>query len=338
MKTLKSLLCSALALIMVLSLFAGATAYADGLDELEEQTIILATFTSSTNVEAAAFEYIAEQLPLRTDGKITAEVYTDSLLGGTQELLEQIASKSEQVQMTVSASVCLDMYAPEYNVFSVPYVYPDNDSVRRSWEGPIGEMINEKLAESNMIMMSPMFRGNRQLTANKEVNKPEDLKGVKLRLSENPAFVAVFEAMGAIPTVIAASEIFTSLQTGVVDAQENPIMTNYGRAIWEVQKYTMLTNHYVDWFCVVVDKSWHDSLPADVQDIVDEIIQEASDYASQLTEEKEAAAIKEMEGYGHVYVEVDPAPFHEVALSVLDKFSAEWDPAAYEQMLLDTAG
>ncbi len=315
----------------------GSTSMPNPADELKEQTLIFATYSEAGAVEAQLFTYLGDALKEATDGKIKYELYTDSMLGSDSELLEQLSTGAGTLHATVCSMTAFDLYCPQYNVFSVPYVYPDNESVSRSMNGLIGEKINEALGEHNIQVAGQYFRGNRQLTSNKLIETPDDLKGLKLRMADNVLFTKVWTAEGATCIPIASSEIFTALQTGVADAQENSTTTNYNRGIYEVQKYNILTNHIVDWYGVMFDKSWLESLPEEYQTLFLDLVEEACEYASKIVADSEQGMIDEMEEKGMTTVHPDVTPFQKIALSCLDDISKDWDQEVYQQMLIDVA-
>ena len=317
---------------------SGSTATAsseaeNSLSDFKPQKIVISHNSASSNPEPTALAWFAEELEKRTDGNITCETFFDSVLGSETETMDQMTEGT--IQISIFGTSLMYKYAPEYAVFSVPYLFGDLEHIKACWEGPIGQAICEKLADNNIMVAGYAYKGNRQLTCNRYVQTPDDLKGMKIRMAENPTFIKVWEALGTLPTVISANESYTSLQNGVVEAQENPIITNNNRCFYEVQDYTILTNHYVDFSRVAICKSWFDALPQEYQDIVLELAEEAGEMSTRTVNDNEAAARANQEEHGMEFVEVDETPFREVAMSVLPEIAANWADGVYEQAMKD---
>ena len=302
-------------------------------ENFKPQKIVISHNSASSNPEPTALAWFAEELEKRTDGNITCETFFDGVLGSETETMDQMTEGT--IQISIFGTSLMDKYAPEYAVFSVPYLFGDLDHIKACWDGPIGEAIYEKLAENNIMVTGYVYKGNRQLTCNRAVQTPDDLKGMKIRMAENPTFITVWKALCTLPTVIPASESYTALQNHVVEAQENPIITNNNRCFYEVQDYTILTNHYVDFSRVAICKSWFESLPQEYQDIILELAQETGEMSTKIVNDNEAAARANQEEHGMEFLTVDEKPFREVAMSVLPEIAENWADGVYEQAMKD---
>ena len=303
--------------------------------EGEKTNIIIGSVLNAGSPENEAMQWILDTLNEKSGGNITGTLYEGGSIGSESELLEQC--RNNDCQITMTSLVGIDKFAPEYNTISVPYLYASQDQIRKSWEGPIGENIRKKFEENGMYYDGIIFRGNRSLTANEIIDTPDKLKGFKLRLPETQQWVTVWGGMGALPTPTAASETFSALQTGVVDGQENNITSNYNKGIWQVQKYTLLTNHVVDTYIFCWSKEWYDGLSKDYQNLVYETILEAAERATKNTADKEAELRAEMEANGMEFVDVDIAKFKEAALPFIEKVAEGWADGVYDQAMADTA-
>lgn len=303
--------------------------------EGESMNIIIGSVLNPGSPENIAMQWILDTLKERTNGKITGTLYEGGSIGSESELLEQ--ARNNDCQITMTSLVGLDKFAPQYNTISVPYLYKSADQIRATWNSSIGESIRAEFEKKGLYYDGIMFRGNRHMTANKIIETPDMLKGLKLRLPETQQWVTVWSGMGALPTPTAASETFSALQTGVVDAQENNITSNYNKAMWQVQKYTMLTNHVVDTYIFCWSKDWFDGMSEDYQVLVKQTILDAADYATQITADNEAKLRAEMEANGMEFIEVDTEAFKEAALPSIQKIAADWADGVYEQAMKDTA-
>jgi tripartite ATP-independent transporter DctP family solute receptor len=296
----------------------------------------LACYVNQDTPEGKGFEYIKEHLEAETDGRFTVELYFSSTLGTELELIEQI--RSGTLSLSISAWGGMDRFAKDLFPFVVPYLYPDREAARRTWNGPIGDAVRARLLESGIVHGGIYFRGNRQLTSNKRIAGVQDVKGLKLRLPETSAWIQVWSELGAIPSPIPTAEVFSALQTGVVDAQENPVSSNHDKKLWEVQKYISLTNHIVDYNGFYMSKKWLDTLDEGVRTKVMAIVGDALAYTEKYSDEKENELLQDMVTRGMTVVEVDMAGFREKARPAMERIQKEWQPWIYEQVLKDIKG
>ena len=163
-------------------------------------------------------------------------------------------------------------------------------------------------------------RGARNLTSNREIKKPEDLNGLKVRVPNVPLFVATWEALGAKPTPMAFSEVFTSLQQGIIDGQENPYDLIKSASFFEVQKFVNMTEHVRGWIYLVIGEDRFQSMPKDIQAAVLEAGKEAQAYERQLFRAEQDQLVQDLKDKGMTFVEVDKAAFMKVAEPAVLKF------------------
>lgn len=305
-------------------------------DAKKPVTMTLACYVNQDTPEGKGFEYIKEHLEQETDGRFTVELYFSSTLGNELELIEQV--RSGTLSLSISAWSGMDRFCKDLFPYVVPYLYPDKESARRTWNGPIGDAIRDRLLENDIVHGGIYFRGNRQLTSNKSVEKAADVVNLKLRLPETSAWIEVWKELGALPSPIPTAEVFSALQTGVVDAQENPISSIYDKKLWEVQKYICLTNHIVDYNGFYMSKKWLDTLDEADREMVMRIVTDALAFTEQYASESEQTLLKEMQEHGMQVIEVDMASFTEKAKPAMERIQQEWQPWVYEQVLKDIAG
>lgn len=342
---MKKIISFILALVMTVALFgcsaktevpaapvaeAPADNSADSLADFEPQKITVFHNSAEANPEPKALAWFAEELEKRTNGKLTCELYFDGLLGSENETMEQMEEGT--VHVTFFGWGADGKYCPEYNVYAVPYLFDSRELVESIGATWVGQAITDALAEHNIKAFGYVYKGNRQLTCNRYVQTPEDLKGLKLRIGDNAVYAKVFTALGCMPTVIAASESYMCLQTGVTDAQENAVITNNNRAFYEVQDYTILTNHFVDFSRFCVNKAWFDALPQELQDIVYQLGLETCEKGTKYMEDNEEKAIQNQKDHGMEFVAVDSMPFKEAAMSVLPDIAVDWADGVYEEV------
>ena len=295
---------------------------------------ILTAVNNPNSIDESVMKHFGELIEEKSGGNITASLFAGTL-GSESEIVEQI--RANTIHVYVSATSTLSNYAAEYNTFAVPYLYKNEDEFYKSWRGKIGDAVRENYEASGLYTSENqvLIRGFRQLTANKKITSPDELKGLKLRLPETPEWITVWGTLGAIPTPISSSEVFSALQTGVVDAQENPIISNHDKGLQEVQKYTMLTNHLVDILPVVWSKDWFDGLDEATQSLIAECLDEAMLWGTEECKAKEVSDRAEMESAGMEFVEVDTDVFAEKAHPAMMEISKGWADWVYDQAMAD---
>ena len=170
------------------------------------------------------------------------------------------------------------------------------------------------------------------LTAKKAIASPDDLKGLKIRVPEIPTWVEVWREMGALPTVVSWPEVFGALQTGVVEAQENPLYLIYTTKLYEVQSHVMLTAHVQAMFHWLLSDKFLQSLPKDLQELVITSAAEASKYGDGLAKQQEEDYKKKLEEAGMTVLAVDIKPFIEKAKPAIERIRANWAPGVFEEV------
>ena len=204
---------------------------------------------------ADKFKELAEKY---TNGKVKVEVYPNSTLYKDKEELEALQLGAVQM-LAPSNSKFGPIGIKDFEVFDLPFLLPNLTSLRKVTEGPIGQKMLKLLEPKGMIGLAYWDNGFKQMSANKALRMPEDYKGLKFRIQSSKVLEAQFRLLGATPQVMAFSEVYQALQTGVVDGQENTPSNMYTQKFHEVQKYTTLTNHgYIGYVVVVNKKFWDD--------------------------------------------------------------------------------
>ena len=305
-------------------------------DTLDKRIFFIRNYLGD-NVLKHLVQHFADLLNERTDGHVQVKVFAGASLGTEQENLTQI--KSNEVQFVLFGDVFLSQLLQDYNATSIPFVFSDIDSAVAYWDS-ISDIVDPIVKEQgNMYIVGREYRAPRQLTANKAIETPADLKDVKLRVPETTFYLKVWGALGAMTTPVNWSEIFTALQTHVVDAQENPIETYYAAGLCEVQSYTMLTSHINTFYTWTVNSDFYDSLPEEYQKAFDECAAEALKECNDGLMERQDAIIEKMVAEGHTIVEVDTELWKEAAMDSIkecaDTLAPEAKAAVYAQLGLE---
>jgi len=243
---------------------------------------------------ADKFKELAEKY---TDGKVKVEVYPNSTLYKDKEELEALQLGAVQM-LAPSNSKFGPIGIKEFEVFDLPYILPDLNALRKVTDGPLGAKLLQKLDSKGMTGLAYWDNGFKQMSANKKLVAPSDYKGLKFRIQSSKVLEAQFRALGAIPQVMAFSDVYQALQTGVVDGQENTWSNIYTQKMHEVQKYAVVTNHGYIGYVVVVNKKFWDGLPADIRDQLTKAMKEATDYGNNLSVKENEDALEQIKKAG----------------------------------------
>src|SRR5476651_536495 len=233
---------------------------------------------------AEKFKELAEKY---TNGKVKVEVYANSTLYKDKEELEAMQLGAVQM-LAPSNSKFGPIGVKEFEVFDLPYILPTRVALRKVTDGPLGKRLLKLLEPKGIVGLAYWDNGFKEMTANNPLRAPDDFKGLKFRIQSSKVLEAQFRALGAVPQVTAFSEVYQSLQTGVVDGQENTASNIYTQKMHEVQKYLMMTNHGYIGYVVVVNKKFWDGLPADIRNELDKAMKEATIFANKSSEKENA--------------------------------------------------
>lgn len=293
--------------------------------------LAFALHTAPGGPDHAAVQKFKEMVESKSKNRLKVNIFPGAQLGGERDNLEQL--KQGEVALTQSGDLTISLYAPEYGALIVPFVFPNVEAVFKAWEGWMGKGIRKAAMDKGKVhIVGIQRRGSRMLTAKKEIRTPDDLKGVKLRVPEIPDWVTVWKEMGALPTVVAWPEVFGALQTGVVDAQENPLYLIYTTKLYEVQSHVMLTAHVHACFHWLMSDKVLSSLPKNLREIVLNSAKEAAAYGDKLTKEQEEDYKKKLAEKGMKVVPVDLKPFMAKAQPAIDKIRQKWAQGVFEEV------
>jgi C4-dicarboxylate-binding protein DctP len=225
---------------------------------------------------ADKFKELAEKY---TNGKVKIEVYPNSTLYKDKEELEALQLGAVQM-LAPSNSKFGPIGIKEFEVFDLPYILPDLKTLRKVTDGPLGARLLKLLDSKGMTGLAYWDNGFKQMSANKKLLEPSDYKGLKFRIQSSKVLEAQFRTLGSIPQVMAFSDVYQALQTGVVDGQENTWSNIYTQKMHEVQKYMTNTNHGYIGYVVVVNKKFWDGLPADIREQLTKAMKEATEFGN----------------------------------------------------------
>ncbi|MGS4946902.1 TRAP transporter substrate-binding protein [Meridianimarinicoccus sp. RP-17] len=273
----------------------------------QERTLQLGHLANEDNSWHLAAVKFGEELSALTDGRIAVEVFPNESLGKEIDLINGMQLGT--VDMTITGE-SLQNWAPMAALLAVPYGYRSIEHMDEVASGEIGDRIEAQIVERAQIRPIAYFaRGARELTANRAITSPDDLDGLKMRVPNVPLFIDVWSALGANPGPMAFSEVFTSLQNGTIEAQENPLALIRSASFNEVQSHVNLTDHVRSWIYLTIAESTWQQLSAEDQEAVMEAAARAQEYERGLFEDSLAADRAYLEENGMTFVEVDNAAF-----------------------------
>ncbi|MCE4556436.1 TRAP transporter substrate-binding protein [Pelomonas cellulosilytica] len=247
---------------------------------------------------AQRFKELAEQ---RTNGRVKVEVYPNSQLYKDKEEMEALQLGSVQM-LAPSLAKFGPLGAKEFEVFDLPFLFKDTAAFRAITEGPLGAELFKKLEPKGIKGLAYWDNGFHIMSANKPLHNVADFKGMKMRIQSSKVLDAQMRALGAIPQVMAFSELYQALQTGVVDGTEGVPSNFYTQKIYEVQKHMTLSNHGHLAYAVIVNKKFWDGLPADIRTALEGAIKDATLYANAIAATENAAALDKIKSSGRVTV------------------------------------
>ncbi|WP_263772778.1 TRAP transporter substrate-binding protein [Propionivibrio soli] len=315
-------------LILALGLGMGAAVTAQAQTELKIGWTN--TIDSHYGVGVTTF---GDEIAKRTNGRYKLKYFPSGALGGEREMLEAVQLGTQEMIITSTGPV--GNFVPETRIVDIPYLFRDYDHARKVLDGPIGQELLTKFPSKGLVAISWMENGFRHITNSKRpVKTPEDVKGLKIRTMENKVHMDAFKAMGALPTPMNMNEVFTALQTGTVDGQENPIPVILANKLYTVQKYVTLDSHVYSPALLIINKDiWNKMSDADKN-----AFKEAAKIALVANRKKvnddEANGIDIMKKAGtEVITQVDNAAFQKAVASAYTSFNKEFGEANIKRIM-----
>ncbi|MEC8916773.1 MAG: TRAP transporter substrate-binding protein [Pseudomonadota bacterium] len=306
------------------NLLAGA---ALGATLLGSQAVMAADYTlkfghlaNEQNIWNKAALKFKELVETNSEGRIEVQVFPNEQLGSEMDVINSIQLGTADMTITGES---LQNWAPKAAMMAVPYLFRDADHMRKAVEGDVGKQIEAQITErTGLVPLAWFERGPRELTSNRPIKTPDDLDGLRIRVPNVPLFVDTWEALGARPTPMAFSEVFTSLQQNTIEAQENPLSLIESASFNEVQQYVDMTDHVRSWIYVVIGKQKLESMPDDLQTVVRDAASEMQAYEEKLFVEDQQRLEQALKDKGMEFVEVDQAAFAKKAEpAVLDSLN-----------------
>jgi C4-dicarboxylate-binding protein DctP len=259
-----------------------------------------------------ASEFFAKRAGELTGGKVKVEVYANSTLYKDKEEMEALQIGAVQM-LAPSLAKFGPLGAREFEVFDLPFIFDNADELHKVTTGPVGKQLFAKLQTRGITGLAYWDNGFKSFSANKPLKTPDDFKGLKMRIQSSKVLESQMRALGALPQVMAFSEVYQALQTGVVDGTENPHSNLFTQKMHEVQKHVSVTDHGYLGYAVITNKKFWDGLPADVRGQLEKAMEEATAYANKIAKEENDGALEKVKASGKTQVYV-PTPQERLAL------------------------
>lgn len=239
----------------------------------------------------------------RTHGRVKVEVYPNSQLYKDREETEALQLGAVQM-LAPSLSKFGTMGVREFEVFDLPYIFPNKATLYRTMDGEVGARLFKKLESKGIIGLAYWDNGFREMSANRPLHKVSDFKGLKMRIQPSKVSEGQMKALGANPQAMAFSEVYTALQQGVVDGTENPASNVYTQKMHEVQKHMTISDHSYLGYAVIVNKKFWEGLPKDIRATLEQAMKEATGYERDIAQQENDEALAKIKAAGTTQIYV----------------------------------
>ena len=286
---------------LLIGLFAGVlslAAYAE-----EPIVIKFSHVVAIDTPKGKAAEMFAKKAAELTKGRVRVEVYANSTLYKDKEEMEALQLGAVQM-LAPSLAKFGPLGVKEFEVFDLPFIFSNYDDLHKVTTGPVGKQLLTKLESKGIRGLAFWDNGFKSFSLNTPIKVPADLKGKKMRIQSSKVLEEQMRAVGSLPQVMAFSEVYQALQTGVVDGTENPISNLYTQKMYEVQKHLTVTDHGYLGYAVIVNKKFWDGLPADIRKQLDEAMEQATRYANQIAKVENDDSLEKVKKSGKTAVYV----------------------------------
>ncbi len=282
--------------------------------------------TAKNSHQGVGIDVFAQEVEKRTAGRYKVQTFYDGSLGGERESIEAVQLGT--LDLTLTSSGPIPNFVPEAKILDVPFLFRDKPHARAVLDGPIGQQMLTKFDAKGFTALAWAENGFRHMTNNKRaVNTPDDLKGLKMRTMENPVHIAAYKGLGIITTPMAFPEVFTALQQGTVDGQENPLSVIMASKFDQVQKHLSLTGHVYSPCIFLMNKGLFDKLSAADKTAFVEAAKEGAKANRARVDSDDAKGVAELRSKGMSVIEVDKSKFVAALTPVNAEFEKQFGKA-----------
>jgi TRAP-type transport system periplasmic protein len=304
--------------------------------EINSHTLKFAAQNQKGHPQVQGMEKFAELVKEKSGGKITIKLFPGGTLGGDVQTLS--ALQGGTVEMSVMNAGLMSGVSKDFSLVDLPFMFETPQQADAVMDGPFGTKLAEALPAKGVVALGYWELGFRNLTNNRRaVTKADDISGLKIRVLQSPVFIDLFTALGANPVPMPYPELYTALETGTVDGQENPYSNVVSAKMFEVQKYLTVTNHIYNPQIVIMSKKAWDKLNEDERKVIQDAAAEARDFQRKVSRAQSEEALAELKKAGMQVTELpaeEIAKLREKAKPVIEKHSAAAD-AGMVKMLND---
>lgn len=324
-----------LVLILALASFTGCGGNSSEQAGSSDEPIVItmATCVTEESTLGRACTEFKKYVEEESQGKLSINILPNSQYGGDRESTEAVAMGT--IQMCPAVTSVLTAYSNDFMILDLPFLFTSRQASYDALDGDLGKALDKHLADIGLVNLGYDDNGLRQMTNNvRPINTPDDLKGVKMRVMESPVFIRMFELLGANPVPMSFSEVYTALQQGTVDGQENGASLIYDSKFQEVVKYMSLTGHVYSVNASLINKDFYEGLPEDLQKIIaDGVKAKLVDWQRNEEANSDAAYIQKLKDAGMQVNEVTPEnmqKFRDAVAPMFDEYKAQVNPELFD--------
>jgi tripartite ATP-independent transporter DctP family solute receptor len=319
--------------VLLAGLMAAAPA---GAADIKERNIKVGIGLTADHPQGQAVAKFGELVSQKSDGKIKVKMFAGGLLGNDVSMVSSLQGGTQEMTIPDTSTLVGIAGLKEFGLINLPFVLNSSQEADALLDGPWGQKLMAKLPEKGLVGLGFWENGFRQISNNRHpINKAEDISGLKLRVIQNPLFIDTFKALGANALPMPFPEVYTALETGTVDGQENPLATLIASKFYEVQKHTVISNHIYSVWAFLISKKFWDKLSPDEQKILTEAANEATAFERKTIRAFDATALEEIKAKGiqvTTLSDEETAKLREITKPVSAKFTQEFGEAGAKEM------
>ena len=327
------LVCLSLSLLVSIGLLAGCGGEKKEAGKASETVLKIGHVEPEDRSTHKALLNFKKKVEERSKGSLKIEIYPNGALGGDVQLSEAVATGS--LDMALPSTSVLTTYNDEFGVLDMPYLFKSSEAAFKALDGDVGKELNGKIASKGIDIRGYSYNGPRSTTSKvKPIVTPEDLKGLKMRVMESPIFIDFYKTLGANPTPMSFTELYTGLQQGTVEAQENPPSLTFANKFYEVQKYSTIDEHVHNFLAFLINDAKFKSLSADNQKILQEEAKAYVDEQRKMELADNEKAIKDLETIGKLQTNIltadQKSAMRKALQPMYDKYEAKFGKALFD--------
>jgi tripartite ATP-independent transporter DctP family solute receptor len=322
--------------VLLAGLMAAAPA---GAADIKERNIKVGIGLTADHPQGQAVARFGELVSQKSDGKIKVKLFAGGLLGNDVSMVSSLQGGTQEMTIPDTSTLVGIAGLKEFGLINLPFALNSSEEADALLDGPWGQKLMAKLPEKGLVGLGFWENGFRQISNNRHpINKAEDISGLKLRVIQNPLFIDTFKTLGANALPMPFPEVYTALETGTVDGQENPLATLIASKFYEVQKHTVISNHIYSVWAFLISKKFWDKLSPDEQKILTEAANEATAFERKTIRAFDATALEEIKSKGiqvTTLSDEETAKLRETVKPVSAKFIQEFGEAGAKEMMAE---